>query len=517
MEKKPPPPDRNGESSKESRSSARELAARLIELSGGPDNVAEASHCTTRIRLKLKNSTMADEAGLTGLQEVQSVFIRTGHLQIILGPAIVIKIHRQIARILEEHMVSPEQVEEQPYGLPEQIEQKAFNAPVSAPAPSLQDWKKRVRTTWGNKGLIRRIMDAVFLFSDIVVPMIPLFVAVGLLLGLLGMIQAFGWVPQDSIYIRTLSLLTGSAFQGMAVMFGYQAAKRLGGIPPLGAAIGLLMTRPDLVWTLESSGVQTGRTGILSAPQFGYQGTVIPIILAVLLMTLVDKGLRRIIPSSAAIIVIPFLSFIIGGSLGVLVIGPLATELGGVLSSSLEQVFKHGSTLFGLLLGGAYSTIVMSGLHQGIQAIEVGLISNPEIGVNFLLPIWSMANIAQGGAGLAVYFLTKDDALKKIALPASFTAFLGVTEPIAFGVNLKLGRPFLGAAVGGAAGGAYVAFHQVVANSFGLTGIPMIAFIVLPGYINLFHYLIGFLLAAGTAFAVTWILGVKNHENQKNS
>ncbi|MFP4976054.1 PTS transporter subunit EIIC [Paenibacillus sp. CN-4] len=509
MEKKNLPPDQNGESSKESRGSAQELAMRLIELSGGPDNVAEVSHCTTRIRLKLKNSAMADEAGLTGMQAVQSVFVRTGYLQIILGPAIVMKIHRQIARILEEHSTSLKREEEPPGGLLEQIKQEAVNVPVPAPAPSLQDWKKRVRSTWGNKGLIRRIMDAVFLFSDIVVPMIPLFVAVGLLLGLLGIIQAFGWAPQDSFYVRTLSLLTGSAFQGMSVMFGYQAAKRLGGIPPLGAAVGLLMTRPDLVWTLESSGEQTGRMGILSAPQFGYHGTVIPIILAVFLMTLVEKCLRRIIPSSVAIMIIPLSSFIIGGTLGVLVIGPLATELGGVLSSSLEHVFKYGSTVFGLLLGGVYSTIVMSGLHHGIQAIEVGLISNPETGVNFLLPIWSMANIAQGGAGLAVYAFTRDEALKKTALPASLTAFLGVTEPIAFGVNLKLGRPFLGAAVGGAAGGAYVAFHQVVANSFGLTGIPMIAFIVLPGYINLIHYLIGFLLAAGTAFAVTWILGVE--------
>ncbi|AIQ13026.1 hypothetical protein PDUR_14710 [Paenibacillus durus] len=510
-------------------SPAKELALRLIELSGGLDNVSEVAHCTTRIRLRLQDSTRVDEAGLAQIEGVQNVFVHTGQLQIILGPAIVFKVHRQIVRLLQDSGPEHKREAERQHGTGEPESPVPIAGAGDTSLPSLRGaWKRKV---WAHqagedsstelndsakRGLIGRVMGAVGFFSDIVVPIIPLFVAVGLLLGLISMIKAFGWASPDSTWFRTLLLLTGSAFQILAVMFGYHAAKRFGGTPTLGAAIGIVMTRLDL---LHMAG--TGGTALLNpadltnTPQFGYQGTVIPIILAVLLMTLIEKGLRRIVPPSTTILLVPFLSFVVGGGLAVLVIGPLAAHLGGFLSGLLEEVYRFGSTVFGLVLGGIYGLIVLTGLHHGIQAIEIGLISNPNVGVNFLLPIWSMANIAQGGAGLAVYTRTRDSELKKIALPASITAFLGITEPIAFGVNLKLGRPFLGAAAGGAAGGAYVAFHEVVANSFGLTGIPMIAFIVPPGHINFIHYMVGLLLAAGVAFVVTWVLGVDTHRQEQ--
>ncbi|BCG59786.1 PTS transporter subunit EIIC [Paenibacillus sp. URB8-2] len=521
-------PIQNGRSVKDNLSPAKELAMRLIELSGGTDNVSEVAHCTTRIRIRFRDSARVDEAGLAQLEEVQNVFIQSGQLQIIVGPAIVFKVHRQMVRLLQDSGPEPQREAERLYvpSEPENLVSVAGSGDTLL--PSLRGaWKRRVLAHLARaesapelkdstkRNLIGRVMRAATFFSDIVVPIIPLFVALGLLLGLISMIQAFGWASQGSTWFRTLLLLTGSAFQIMAVMFGYHAAKRFGGTPALGAAVGIVMTRLDLLQLSGTGGAAIHPVDLTSTPQFGYQGTVIPIILAVLLMTFIEKGLRRIIPSSATILLVPFLSFVVGGGLAVLVIGPLAAQFGSFLSGLLEEVFRCGSMVFGLLLGGVYGLIVLTGLHHGIQAIEIGLISNPNIGVNFLLPIWSMANIAQGGAGLAVYARTRDKDLKKIAFPASITAFLGITEPIAFGVNLKLGRPFVGAAVGGAAGGAYVAFHGVVANSFGLTGIPMIAFIVPPGHINFIHYMVGLLLATGTAFAVTWFLGVDKPHHQE--
>ncbi|MNO39953.1 Negative regulator of SacY activity [compost metagenome] len=480
-----------GQTAKEARSSARELAERLIGLSGGAGNVLEAIHCTTRLRLRLREGSRVDEAGLSGIPEVQGVFFRAEQLQIILGSANVFKVHRQVVRILQEDGPAP-----QPEGT-EGTEDTEDSA-IKPPQPK--------------QGVFKQITGALSFFSDIVVPMIPLFVGVGLLLGLLSMMEVFGWAPRDSVPFRTLSLLTGSAFQMMAVMFGYHTAKRFGGTPPLGAVIGIVMTHPDLLRITGAAGAQVSSADLLIAPQFRYQGAVIPTILAVLLMTSIEKGLRRVLPSSTSVMLIPFLSLVSGGAIAILAIGPLTSELSASLGSMLELVFRSGGTVFGLLLGGIYSSLVVSGLHHGIQAIEIGLITNPDISVNFLLPIWSMANIAQGAAGLAVYARTRDQALRKIALPASITAFFGITEPVTFGVNLKLGRPFLGAAAGGAAGGAYVAFHQVAADSFGLTGIPMIAFIVQLGQMNVIHYMIGFLLAAATAFVVTWVLGVDERQ-----
>ncbi|MEK5024121.1 PTS transporter subunit EIIC [Paenibacillus sp. FSL M7-1046] len=484
-------PEQAGEIAKEIRGSARELAVHLIRLSGGSGNVLEAIHCTTRLRLRLWDCSLVDEAGLSGMQEVQGVFFRAEQLQVILGSANVFKVHRQVVRILQN-------------GGPTQQEEVQSAGPSESTSPDSTAGSKRALLPY----MFRQIVDAVSFFSDIVVPMIPLFVGVGLLLGLLSMMEAFGWAQPESVPFRTLSLLTGSAFQILAVMFGYHTAKRFGGTPTLGAAIGVVMTRPDLLQVTRFGGAPISSENLLLTPQFGYPGAVIPTILAVLLMSLIEKWLRRILPSSTAVMLIPFLSLAAGGSIAILVIGPLTYELSSSLSSLLEVVFRYGSSFFGLLLGGIYSSVVVSGLHHGIQAIEIGLITNPDVGVNFLLPIWSMANIGQAAAGLAVYARTRDKALKKIALPASITAFLGITEPVTFGVNLKLGRPFLGAALGGAAGGAYVAYYQVAADSFGLTGIPMIAFTVQLGQLNLIHYLIGFLLAAITAFTATWILGV---------
>lgn len=503
---------------KETRGSARELAVRLIELSGGISNVSEAVHCTTRLRLRLRDNTRVDEAGLSGIEEVQGIFFRTEQLQIILGSANVFKVHRQVVRILQDSVPTQQREEPGPPVSAEPLNQDSTTRSVRTllsllpgvrtRRPSMPPEDNGDSQSKEKRGVVKPFVDAVSFFSDIVVPMIPLFVGVGLLLGLLSMMEVFGWAPENSVWFRTLSLLTRSAFQILAVMFGYHTAKRFGGTPSLGAAIGIVMTHPDLLRVTGFGGAPISSANSLVTPQFGYQGTVIPTILAVLLMTLIEKGLRRILPPSTSVMLIPFLSLAFGGTLAILVIGPLTYELGSSLSSMLEIVFKHGGTIFGLLLGGIYSSIVVSGLHHGIQAVEIGLITNPNISVNFLLPIWSMANIAQGAAGLAVYARTRDKALRRIALPASITAFFGITEPVTFGVNLKLGRPFLGAAAGGAAGGAYVAFHQVAADSFGLTGIPMIAFIVQLGQMNLVHYLIGFLLAAVTAFIVTWILGV---------
>ncbi|MFB5674495.1 PTS transporter subunit EIIC [Paenibacillus terreus] len=490
-------PGQDERSTRKTSGSARTLALRLIELCGGTANVIECLHCTTRLRFRVKDSRLVDEPGLNAAEAVLEVLVRGGQLHIILDPSVVFKVHRHIVSTLQsgEPLIKTEK------------EQSLSPVPAALPsslsAPARTSDAGRVL---GDRGLLNRFMAAALVFSDIVVPIIPLFIGAGLMLGLFNLMGVMGWNDPDSVRFRALSLLTGSAFQIIAVMFGYHTARRFGGTPALGAVIGIVMTYPGFLRFTGFGGNGPDPQSFLIAPQFGYQGAVIPTILAVMLLALIEKGLRRIIPSSGAALIIPFLCFVLAGSLAVLVIDPLTSRLGAFLSSSLEQVFTCGGTVFGLLLGGIYSTIVITGLHQGIQAVEIGLISNPDIGVNFLLPIWSMANIAQAGAGLAVYARTRDMALRKVALPASITALFGITEPVTFGVNLKLGRPFLGAAAGGAAGGGYVAFHQVVANSFGLTGIPMIAFAVQPGGMNLVHYLTGFLIALATAFAVTWFL-----------
>lgn len=521
----------------------QELATQLIQQSGGLPNVQEVLHCTTRIRLRLYHPELANHSTLADIPEVHNVCQVGTQLQIIVGPELTFRLHRQIQRQLQrmsDHLLDgdapaniynehneAQQNAEQPNVLKqsEQMGQQPFIDPQRMTEPLLPASDESLATEQSSfpstatpvqtmelspssrRSLITRMVDAVSFFSDIIVPMIPIFVAAGMLLGLVSLLQFVGWAPGDALWFRLLQLLTGSIFQIISVMFGYYAAKRFGGTPVLGAVLGMLMSRPEIVGSDGMPPSVISSFGLVALPQFSYQGTAIPVIVATMLMAVLEIRLRRIIPGSVHVLVIPVLSLLGGSILALFLIGPLSGWLGHWCAALLEHLYAYGGTWFGLVLGGAYSSMVLTGLHQGLQAIEAGLISNPDIGVNFLLPIWSMANVAQGGAGLAVYLRTRDSMLRKAALPGALIAFLGITEPVALGVNLKLVRPFIAAAAGGAVGGAYIGWHHVVASSFGLTGIPMLAFIIPFGWSNFIHYMTGFVLATGTAFVLTLLLG----------
>jgi len=170
-----------------------------------------------------------------------------------------------------------------------------------------------------------------------------------------------------------------------------------------------------------------------------------------------------------------------------------------VLSTLIDQA----GWLAGLVFGGTYSAIVITGIHHSFHAIEAGLLGNPKIGVNFLLPIWSMANVAQGGACLAVYFKTRDVKIKAIAVPSALSALLGITEAAIFGINLRFMKPFLAALAGGALGGAWVVANHVGMTAVGLTGIPGIAIVQANSVLS---YLIGLVIAFGTAFVISFVL-----------
>jgi PTS system sucrose-specific IIC component len=183
----------------------------------------------------------------------------------------------------------------------------------------------------------------------------------------------------------------------------------------------------------------------LEIAMIGYQGTVFPVLLAVWFMSIVEKQLRRVIPDALDLILTPFLTVIISGFIALLIIGPAGRALGDGISFILSTLITHAGWLAGLLFGGLYSVIVITGIHHSFHAIEAGLLGNPSIGVNFLLPIWAMANVAQGGACLAVWFKTKDAKIKAITLPSAFSAMLGITEAAIFGINLRFVKPFIAA------------------------------------------------------------------------
>ncbi|WP_285290567.1 MULTISPECIES: sucrose-specific PTS transporter subunit IIBC [unclassified Bacillus (in: firmicutes)] len=450
------------------------MAQSLIPLLGGKENIINMTHCTTRLRFELQDESKINKVAIDEMIGVHGTFSRMGLFQIILGPGIVNKVYRAI------------------------LETKP--TPVSV-----------ISNTEPPKVRMNPFIQFARTLSNIFVPIIPAIVASGLLMGLIGMIKVFQWAPPDSSLMKMLDIFSSAAFIILPILIGFCAAKEFGGNPILGAVIGGILTHPSLLNPSKLGYKVPEYMEFLGVdiPLIGYQGTVIPILISVFFMSKLELRLRKIVPSALDLFFIPFLVIICIGSISLLVIGPISLFIGDMMTNTFQLIYQSGGAIAGFLFGGLYSLIVVTGLHHTLHAVEMELLANPKIGVNFLLPIWSMANMAQGGAGLAVFFKTKNERLKKIAIPSAFSAFLGIIEPVIFGINIKLFKPFIGAAIGGAFGGAYVVLTHVVANSYGLTGIPMIAIVAPLGISNLMHYLIGLGISVITAFIATLILWEK--------
>ncbi|ATH94748.1 PTS system sucrose-specific transporter subunits IIBC [Bacillus glycinifermentans] len=453
----------------------KEIAKELLSRIGGSENVIDISHCTTRLRFNVKDDTKIDIASIEELEHVQGTFFRYGLFQIIFGAGTVNKIYKEMLQLCE------------PAPIEKEIE----------PQSRMNHFTRFAKT-----------------LSDIFVPIIPAMVASGLIKGLIGVLKEFGLSAADVPAMKMLDIFSSSAFIILPVLLGFSAAKQFGANPYLGAVIGGILTHPDLLdpSLLGSKALPTVNVFGLEVPLIGYQETVIPVLLSVYIMSSIEKLLKKIVPCSLDLLVIPFVTVMVTGFAALFIMGPVSLFIGHLMSECLGFVYQYAGPVAGLLFGGLYSLLVLSGLHHSFYVIEASLLADPEYGVNFLLPIWSMANVAQGGAGLAAFVKTKNADIKKIAIPASLTAFLGIAEPVMFGVNLKYLRPFIGAAIGGALGGAYVTFVHVAANSYGLTGIPMISIILPLGTANLVHYLIGFAIAAVSAFVATLCLGLKEEK-----
>ncbi|WLR42397.1 sucrose-specific PTS transporter subunit IIBC [Bacillus carboniphilus] len=457
----------------------KQIASQLVPLLGGKENIVSAAHCATRLRLVLKEDDKVDKKAIENLDGVKGAFASSGQFQVIFGTGLVNKVYAEFVKEAGLDQNNEEVVDHQ------EAVKKKMN-PLARFAKTL---------------------------SNIFVPIIPAIVASGLLMGLLGMMKTFEWVSGDSAIILFLDMFSSAAFIILPILIGFSAAKEFGGNAYLGAVIGGIMTHPALLnpWGLANAEPEVINFLGLNVELLGYQGTVVPVLLAVYVMSKIEKGTRKIVPNAIDLLVTPFVTVILTGLITLLVIGPLGTIVGEGITTILNFVYDNVGFVSGIIFGGIYSAIVITGVHHSFHAIEANLIA--DIGVNYLLPIWSMANVAQGGAGLAVFFKTKREKTKQVALPAAFSAFLGITEPVIFGVNLKYRKPFIGAMIGGALGGGYVVLTEVVANAYGLTGIPMLAIVAPLGATNLINYIVGFAIALVSAFVATWLLGFKEEEN----
>lgn len=453
----------------------REYAQKIIELVGGKDNIISAAHCATRLRMVLKDESKANIEELEKLEEVKGVFSNTGQFQIILGQGFVNKVYKEFVKLAD------------------------------LKESSTSDLKKDAMQKMNPIQRLARIL------SNIFVPIIPAIVASGLLMGLLGMFKTFNLVNPDSGLFILVDMFSNAAFVFLPILVAFSAAKEFGANPFLAAALGGIMIHPALqnAWTIGGGIEKTINVFGLNVAMVGYQGTVLPILIAVWILGIVERNVRKIVPEVLDILLTPFLTIMITGFISLTVIGPVGRLIGEGISFTLNFAYNKIGALAGLIFGGLYSTIVITGIHHSFHAIEAELIKN--VGANLLLPIWSMANVAQGGAAFAVYFKTKNAKMKSVALPAATSCLLGITEAAIFGVNLRLMKPFIAAAIGGALGGAYVVATKVAMTAVGVTGIPGTAIVQTTSMVN---YLVGMVIAFASAFVATYVLGFEEKQTE---
>lgn len=461
------------------------VAKEVISHVGGPKNIKKAFHCATRLRLMLKDPSLADEKALESVDGVKGTFLVQEQFQIIFGSGTVNLVTDEVLK--ELGMDSQDQADE------EIVEKK------------------------GN--LISR---AVKTLSDIFVPIVPAIVAGGLLMGINNVLTAQGLFfankslieayPMWKDFATIINLFSNAAFTFLPILVGFSATKKFGGNPYLGAVMGMIMVHPDLLNCYNYGKVATPFWNLfgLKVAAVGYQGTVLPILFTSWVIAKLETKLHKITPSWLDNLTTPLLSVLITGFITFLAVGPVLREAGNVLADGLQWLYFSLGPVGGAIFGFLYAPIVITGMHQSFIAIETQLLASAAHRT-FIFPIAAMSNVAQGAAVLAVFFLSKDPKQKSLCSASGISALLGITEPAMFGVNLKLKYPFIGAICGSAVGSAWIAGTKTLASAVGTAGIP--GFLSIPPE-SWGNYGIGMVLAIVVAFVVTCILHKRNVEGK---
>ncbi len=447
----------------------RTCAGEILDAIGGKDNLASAAHCATRLRLVIADNDKVKKETLENIDGVKGVFEAAGQLQIIIGTGTVNKVYDQFIDLAGVEAASKDDVK----------------AAAAAKAP----WYKRAIKTLG----------------DIFVPIIPAIVATGLLCGLLGgLSRAFPSLSDHYIY-NILDLLSNTALTFLPILIAVSAAKIFGANIYLGAVIGMLMIHPSLVnaWSI-AGGAETKTLwswfGLWNIQNTGYQGHVIPVVIAVLVLAVIEKWLHKHVHEMFDLFVTPLVSVLITGFLTLTVIGPVFSQAESWVLDGAKWLITIPLGIGSFLMGAAYAPTVVAGVHHMYNAIELSMLADN--GKNIWMPIATAANVAQGAAALAVGIKSRNKKIKAMALPSSLSAFMGITEPAIFGVNVRFVRPLIAGMIGGACGAAVASLMNVFATANGVTG--LFGFLITTD--SFLGYLLTFVVASGVAFIASWLM-----------
>lgn len=454
----------------------RQCAADILRELGGKDNLISAAHCATRLRLVIADNSKADKSRLEDIDGVKGVFEASGQLQIIIGTGTVNKVYDEFIALSGISAASKDEVKQ---------------------AAAAKD------------NFFRRIIKTL---GDVFVPIIPAIVAGGLIMGIMEALnfmanQGIISVNQSGYFFQIINMLSNAAFTFLPILIGYSATKVFGGNPYLGAVLAMFLIHPNLqnAYTVSTEGVHQSFSifGLYTVNMVGYQGHVIPIIMASLILATVEKRLHKIVPEIIDLFVTPLVSLLVSGILTFTFIGPLFVMIENWVLWFVQWLITIPFGIGSFIMGGIYSSTVVGGVHHMYTVIDMGQIS--QYGFTYWLPIASAANVAQGGACLAVAVKSRKAKVKSVAFPSALSCMLGITEPAIFGVNIRYMKPFVFGSIGGAVGACIASIMRLGASATGVTGL----FAILLHLHAPVKYIIVIGAAAATAFVLTWFFGYK--------
>ena len=450
----------------------QEIAKKVIDALGGRENVNSVAHCATRLRVMVKDEGKINKEVIENLEKVQGAFFNSGQYQIIFGTGTVNKMYDEVVAL----------------GLPTSSKED-----MKAEAAKQGNWFQRAIRTFG----------------DVFVPIIPVIVATGLFMGLRGLLNALGiTLPEDvTIYSQ---ILTDTAFIILPGLVVWSTFRVFGGNPAVGIVLGMMLVSGSLpnAWAVASGGEVTAMNFFGFIPVVGLQGSVLPAFIIGVVGAKFEKALRKVVPDVLDLLVTPFVTLLVMSILGLFVIGPVFHVVENYILFGTKAILGLPFGLGGLVIGGVHQLIVVSGVHHIFNLLEVQLLAADH--VNPFNAIITAAMTAQGAATVAVGVKTKNPKLKTLAFPAALSAFLGITEPAIFGVNLRFRKPFFLSLIAGAIGGGLASILGLAGTGNGITIIPGTMLYVGNG--QLLQYLLMVAVSFVLGFALTYMFGYEDEK-----
>lgn len=448
---------------------AMTLAGYLLQGIGGEENITRLENCMTRVRIEVNDDARLDLTQLRQLDGVKGYVKQGSQHQFIVGPGAAARVVEAMRSLMASAPSQPQSIDR----TKAQVKQK-YKAPMS---------------------------DALRQLANVFIPLIPAFIASGLITGIINILKRPDIVGDFATHYPNLlglaAIFGSTIFTIMNILVGVNTARVFGGSIALGGVMAGILSSPALAQiSLFGENLQPGRGGVIA------------VLLVVVLMCWIEKKLRQWLPEALELILNPLLTTLITATLAIVALQPLGGIMSDAIAHGATLAIDRGGILVGALLAGTFLPLVLTGLHQGMVPIHVELVQAH--GYNALLPILAMAGVGQVGASLAVLLKTRNARLKKLVKGALPVGILGIGEPLIFGVTLPLGRPFIAACLGGAVGGAVISYAKVATViTFGISGLPL-ALTIISGKVML--YLAGWLAAVVCGFLFAWLMGFNDPE-----